>query len=194
MVLVLLRLTIVSMSMRRQIPTHLARFGYGNLAELTFDETLEVVAGMNTREEMRPVFAAACADAVRGMTATEFHAFLRDTQARFAVTPEAAVALMEKHNRDASDPAYLTFAGFQSFLASAHNDIFSYSRQTAVYNDMSRPLSHFWISSSHNTYLEVRRRVPCLLDVTVSERWGGGKRVWPCNDWMSFEWPLTLGG
>ncbi len=38
------------------------------------------------------------------------------------------------------------------FLFSRQNDIWD-QRYDEVHQDMTRPLSHYWISSSHNTYV-----------------------------------------
>jgi phosphatidylinositol phospholipase C delta len=46
----------------------------------------------------------------------------------------------------------LTLDGFTSYLMSLDNAPFSDQNQ-GVYHDMSRPLSEYYISSSHNTYL-----------------------------------------
>lgn len=42
---------------------------------------------------------------------------------------------------------------FVDWLFSRDNQLFDKSSQSHANQDMSRPLSHYWISSSHNTYL-----------------------------------------
>lgn len=42
--------------------------------------------------------------------------------------------------------------GFLMYLTSAEGSIFN-SEHLHVYQDMTQPLSHYFISSSHNTYL-----------------------------------------
>ncbi|GAB0091623.1 1-phosphatidylinositol 4,5-bisphosphate phosphodiesterase gamma [Sergentomyia squamirostris] len=53
--------------------------------------------------------------------------------------------------RDVQEP-YLTLPEFVDYLFSKHNEIWN-GKCNRVYQDMTRPLSHYWISSSHNTYL-----------------------------------------
>lgn len=53
--------------------------------------------------------------------------------------------------RDLQAP-YLTISEFIDFLFSKQNEIWT-SEHDKIFQDMTRPLSHYWISSSHNTYL-----------------------------------------
>ncbi|XP_019949828.1 1-phosphatidylinositol 4,5-bisphosphate phosphodiesterase delta-3-A [Paralichthys olivaceus] len=47
---------------------------------------------------------------------------------------------------------FMTQNGFTMYMLSLENDVFN-PDHARVYQDMSRPLSHYFISSSHNTYL-----------------------------------------
>ncbi len=42
---------------------------------------------------------------------------------------------------------------FMDWLFSKENQLFDAATHSRVNEDMSRPLSHYWINSSHNTYL-----------------------------------------
>lgn len=42
--------------------------------------------------------------------------------------------------------------GFTMYMLSQENDVVN-PDHTRIHQDMSRPLSHYFISSSHNTYL-----------------------------------------
>lgn len=49
---------------------------------------------------------------------------------------------------------YISLEQFEAYLLSRDNDIFNPMReQVCKSSDMSRPLSEYWINSSHNTYL-----------------------------------------
>lgn len=51
--------------------------------------------------------------------------------------------------REIQEP-YLTIAEFMDYLFSKQNDLWNPTKN-GVYQDMSKPLSDYWISSSHNT-------------------------------------------
>lgn len=51
--------------------------------------------------------------------------------------------------RDVQEPNF-TLQEFLDFLFSKQNDLWNPSKDM-VYQDMTRPLSHYYISSSHNT-------------------------------------------
>ena len=45
-------------------------------------------------------------------------------------------------------------SGFTHFMMfSDHQDILDQSKVRLIYQNMDQPLSHYWIASSHNTYL-----------------------------------------
>lgn len=53
---------------------------------------------------------------------------------------------------NATSPS-LSFTGFCTLLSSARNDAFDFTKQS-IYQDMTLPLSYYYMASSHNTYLE----------------------------------------
>eukprot|EP00111_Clytia_hemisphaerica_P009358 TCONS_00027468-protein len=100
-----------------------------------------------------------------GLTVQEFQKFLQFEQNDGDVTASVVRQLIDYHDRDhwifkrvsaGGDPnAYhnsaklLSFHGFVSYLRSADNDVINHK----VKQDMTKPLSHYFINSSHNTYL-----------------------------------------
>ena len=70
---------------------------------------------------------------------------------------EAAVSqlvnsYLQDLQRDTNEP-YLTVYEFIDYLFSAQNGLWDPNRCDNVYHDMTKPLTHYWISTSHNTYL-----------------------------------------
>ncbi|GAB6030572.1 hypothetical protein CHUAL_007434 [Chamberlinius hualienensis] len=58
---------------------------------------------------------------------------------------------LQDPSRDVQEP-YLTVMEFIDYLFSSNNDLWD-SRFDQINEEMNRPLSHYWIASSHNTYL-----------------------------------------
>ncbi|XP_075229352.1 small wing phospholipase C gamma 1 isoform X2 [Lycorma delicatula] len=58
---------------------------------------------------------------------------------------------LQDPQRNVQEP-YFTADEFMDFLFSKQNELWDV-RYDRIYQDMSRPLSHYWIASSHNTYL-----------------------------------------
>ena len=88
------------------------------------------------------------------MTVQEFQKFLLNIQ-RVDLMTEDVEELIKKHDRENnpnSDGQLLSPEGFRSFLLSGDNDIFCRQHKT-IFMDMDQPLSHYFISASHNTYL-----------------------------------------
>lgn len=59
--------------------------------------------------------------------------------------------------------------GFMMYLLSAAGDILN-QEHTKVHQDMSQPLSHYFISSSHNTYL-TRNQIGGTSSTEAYVRW-----------------------
>ncbi|XP_054273965.1 1-phosphatidylinositol 4,5-bisphosphate phosphodiesterase gamma-1-like [Macrosteles quadrilineatus] len=58
---------------------------------------------------------------------------------------------LQDAQRDVQEP-YFTTREFMDFLFSKQNEMWD-NKYGEVHQDMTRPLAHYWISSSHNTYL-----------------------------------------
>ena len=89
------------------------------------------------------------------ITSPEFTAFLSQEQRDPLSEDERTVnKFMLDYLRDSSrkDDPYFTVPEFLDFLFSKENEVWD-RRHDQVNQDMDRPLTHYWIASSHNTYL-----------------------------------------
>ena len=62
------------------------------------------------------------------------------------------LTLFTKYSTNVDDASFMTVESFNAFLLSPDNSAFSDPYST-TWHDMTRPLSEYFISSSHNTYL-----------------------------------------
>lgn len=88
------------------------------------------------------------------VTLQEFQNFLLTEQQDPSANIESDVSLfireyLQDPQRDVQEP-YFHFSEFIDFLFSKQNEIWD-SKYDNVYHDMTRPMSHYWIASSHNT-------------------------------------------
>ncbi|XP_058803649.1 1-phosphatidylinositol 4,5-bisphosphate phosphodiesterase gamma-1 [Phymastichus coffea] len=90
------------------------------------------------------------------VTLQEFQNFLLAEQQDSLGNSESDVSTfirdyLQDPQRDIQEP-YFHFAEFIEYLFSKSNEIWD-SKYDQVSHDMTRPISHYWVSSSHNTYL-----------------------------------------
>ncbi|XP_067360436.1 inactive phospholipase C-like protein 2 isoform X1 [Channa argus] len=80
--------------------------------------------------------------------------FLEAEQGMAHVSVETSLKLIQSHepSEEGRQQGYLSLDGFTSYLTSAECHLFDREHDT-VCQDMSQPLSHYYINSSHNTYL-----------------------------------------
>jgi len=85
--------------------------------------------------------------------------FIHGTQRDFDVTKEHVEELFSKLNRmeifsaAATDVDKIDKKRLESYLLSEENDVYDPKKLGLNPSLMTRPLSHYWINSSHNTYL-----------------------------------------
>ncbi|XP_031621922.1 1-phosphatidylinositol 4,5-bisphosphate phosphodiesterase gamma-1-like, partial [Contarinia nasturtii] len=82
--------------------------------------------------------------------------FLVEYQKEFFGKDQKAVSnficdFIQDPQREIQEP-YFTISEFTDYLFSKQNEIWN-NNYDKVYQDMKRPLSNYWIASSHNTYL-----------------------------------------
>lgn len=104
----------------------------------------QLVRALKVRPEVRQIYGRVAGD--RSMGFESFHWFLREVQGHVDMSVDAAREIF--HAYYDKSVGYVTHAGFAKFLASDDNPVVLDRRL-----DYSRPLSEYFISSSHNTYL-----------------------------------------
>lgn len=96
------------------------------------------------------------------MTASQFMDFLNNTQRdprlneilHPYISPDVAKSLISEYepNKQNATRSQLSLDGFLNYLMSADNPVIPTNR-LELNHDMDQPLSHYFINSSHNTYL-----------------------------------------
>ncbi|XP_068023256.1 1-phosphatidylinositol 4,5-bisphosphate phosphodiesterase delta-3 isoform X2 [Melanerpes formicivorus] len=86
------------------------------------------------------------------LSAEELQDFLRDQGEEASLRQARAIIRTYELNEKARQQDLMMLDGFMMYLLSAAGDIFN-QEHTKVHQDMSQPLCHYFISSSHNTYL-----------------------------------------
>ena len=87
------------------------------------------------------------------MPVSVFHSFLVHDQKEAGTTLEQAIRIAA-HYDPSNRGGYLSLSAFTAYLTSASNSAFAPETGRVGWHDMSQPLSHYFIESSHNTYLE----------------------------------------
>ncbi|KAK6317780.1 hypothetical protein J4Q44_G00110710 [Coregonus suidteri] len=96
--------------------------------------------------------------------------FLHMEQMEAAANQETAEGLIDRYEIEetAKENRTMTFEGFYRYMESKDCRVFD-QIHTSVYQDMDQPLCHYFISSSHNTYLTGDQLVgKSTLDAYVS--------------------------
>uniref|UniRef100_A0A8B9IGW3 Phosphoinositide phospholipase C n=1 Tax=Anser cygnoides TaxID=8845 RepID=A0A8B9IGW3_ANSCY len=108
---------------------------------------------LTEREEVLSLFQAFSEDGKK-LTLLELVDFLRQEQLEDEGTEELAMELIDKYEPSETARARhaLSADGFLMYLCSPEGSIFN-PRHQVLWQDMTQPLCHYFISSSHNTYL-----------------------------------------
>ncbi|XP_077347360.1 1-phosphatidylinositol 4,5-bisphosphate phosphodiesterase delta-1 isoform X3 [Lithobates pipiens] len=116
------------------------------------DEIEEFYKILTMREEIDVIFDT-YKSSEHLLSAEKLQKFL-EVEQREVVTLEQAASLIDKYepSEEAKKQQSLTKDGFLMYLLSDDGSVFN-PAHSKVYQDMNQPLSHYFISSSHNTYL-----------------------------------------
>ncbi|XP_062972827.1 1-phosphatidylinositol 4,5-bisphosphate phosphodiesterase delta-4 [Elgaria multicarinata webbii] len=108
---------------------------------------------LTQRDEVLELFEEYSEDGKK-LTLLEFVDFLQQEQMERDGTDELAMVLIDKYEPSETAKARhgLSIDGFLIYLCSPDGSIFN-PEHRKVFQDMSQPLCHYFISSSHNTYL-----------------------------------------
>ncbi|TRZ00779.1 hypothetical protein DNTS_034751 [Danionella cerebrum] len=112
------------------------------------DEFVLFYKMLTQREDVLRVFQEFSADGQK-LTLKDLKDFLQEEQLHEDRVQQYALELIERY--EPSDTA-MTFDGFLMYLSSSEGSIFN-PAMLELYQDMAQPLCHYFISSSHNTYL-----------------------------------------
>lgn len=82
----------------------------------------------------------------------ELKNFLQKEQNMILSMDECEDLIEEHEPEDNKIAGYLSLEGFQNLMLSPDQNIFN-KKHRIIYQDMTQPLSHYYIASSHNTYL-----------------------------------------
>ncbi|KAK5615011.1 1-phosphatidylinositol 4 5-bisphosphate phosphodiesterase delta-3-A [Crenichthys baileyi] len=86
------------------------------------------------------------------LSTVDLRDFLRDQGEDASITHAQSLILTYELNEWAQRNQFMTPNGFTMYMLSKENCVFN-PEHLRVYQDMKHPLSHYFISSSHNTYL-----------------------------------------
>ena len=121
--------------------------------KLNFDQFVALYHDLSKRRELEDLFNRYANDH-HYMTVDELAQFFRTEENE--VIPRKAlkdIILSSERCPALKDPRRLGFAGFCGMFTSARMNI-KKPCCLSVYQDMTQPLSHYFISSSHNTYID----------------------------------------
>ncbi|XP_042223651.1 1-phosphatidylinositol 4,5-bisphosphate phosphodiesterase epsilon-1-like isoform X2 [Homarus americanus] len=146
-------------------PTHRAPLAKPTLGLLTRNTSLDLLVFRNNCQKKRIFDAVAAASIVTNcagvessksqvITMLELQRFLEEHQGEIRTDGELRV-LLDRHEPDPSlrSQELMSFEGFARFMMDEDNYAFLDERILPDDDDMTMPLSNYYIASSHNTYL-----------------------------------------
>ncbi|TFK65544.1 PLC-like phosphodiesterase [Pluteus cervinus] len=123
---------------------------------LDFAEFQNFVKVLKERPEIDGLYGRICAQHHGKFDIVAFQTFMRETQ-KSNLSDEELQVIFLRHTSDEetnpnTPPDFMSLDGFSNFLLSPDNAAFS-DAHGAIWQDMTHPISHYYISASHNTYL-----------------------------------------
>lgn len=130
-----------------------------NTTTLDFVQFQQFVKLLKRRPEVSELFASLDRTGRGYLTLQEFHRFLVQEQKQYKgfdlADSEQARQVQDIYSKACSafKVPHMTLDVFSRYLSSKTNSIVPQDQTRSVYQDMTRPLNEYFISSSHNTYL-----------------------------------------
>ena len=122
-----------------------------NTEKIEYTEYNEILKTIFERKIFRKFFEQYSTDGKMSMS--QFESFLANEQLQTINSlKKLKSSAFSCFSRDHQKKLF-TFDDFNYFLNSDFNNAFPISKKN-LYQDMTQPITHYWISSSHNTYLE----------------------------------------
>ncbi|XP_059198678.1 1-phosphatidylinositol 4,5-bisphosphate phosphodiesterase delta-4 [Centropristis striata] len=120
---------------------------------LEMEQFVDFYKMLTERKEVLKVFQDYSADGEK-LLLDELKNFLSVEQQEGEQSSQHAQELIDRYepSESAKKQGFMSYDGFQAYLCSQEGSIFKPEHQE-LHQDMSQPLSHYFISSSHNTYL-----------------------------------------
>jgi len=125
---------------------------------LDFEEFVDFLERLRIRPEIEEIFQKFADPKTNSMNADHLVKFLQTVQKEPTALASSARAKeliqeFEKHPSKSEKNGELSVKGFSSLMNSIQfNSIFNPKNET-VFQDMSQPFAHYYVASSHNTYL-----------------------------------------
>lgn len=127
------------------------------------EELRRVYQVLSDMPDVNDLFAGySSSDSRRTMSAQDIVAFFEQAQHREPMDEDRATGIIQRYSTEGSS---LTLGEFVEYLHSRENELFE-PEHDKVYQDMQAPLAHYFIASSHNTYVSCpaahqQTLVPC---------------------------------
>lgn len=124
---------------------------------LNFQQFLVLLRHLRQRQTIVDLFRSYhLTDHGTKLPAGEFWKFLQREQGEKDISLEEATEIMQEH-METPEAAGMTLDEFSNYLTSSSNSPLDPNLAGVVTHDMRQPLSHYFISCSHNTYLETNQ-------------------------------------
>jgi len=134
-----------------------------SMAEFTFEKFIDFYNRLCTRQDLDNIFAHLGVGKKPYLTVDQLVDFLNNTQRDPRLNEilypyyntARAQSIIEAYERsqDFVKKGYMSIEGLTKYLMSEDNLVITPERFIPVHQDMSAPLSHYFVNSSHNTYL-----------------------------------------